>query len=62
MSTWFWLDDFTYLTIIPKNKTLWEGIVNKGPHFTDFVRFRPHTYNLHAHTTISAALMDSNYE
>ena len=31
-------------------------MVNKGSHFADFVRFRPYTYNLHAHSTISAAL------
>ena len=32
-------------------------MVNKGSHVADFVRFRPHTYTLHAHSTISAALM-----
>ena len=36
---------------------MWEGMVNKGSHFADFVRFRPHTFNLHAQSTISAALM-----
>ena len=25
-------------------KTLWEGMVNKGLNFADFVRFRLHTY------------------
>ena len=35
-------------------------MVNKGSHFEDFVRFRPHTYSLHAHSTISAALMGGN--
>ena len=32
-------------------------MVNKGSHVADFVRFRPHTYTLYAHSTISAALM-----
>ena len=35
--------------------------VNKGSHFSDFVKFRPHTYNLHAHLTTSAALVGGNY-
>ena len=35
-------------------------MVNKGSHFADFVRFRPHTYNLYAYSTISAALMGGN--
>ena len=39
-----------------------EGMVNKGSHFADFVRFRPNTYNLHAHSIISAALMGGNNE
>ena len=29
-------------------------MVNKGSYFADFVRFRPHTYNLHAQSAISA--------
>ena len=38
-------------------------MVSKGSHFADFVRFRPHNYySLHAHSTISAALMGHNYE
>ena len=41
-------------------KTLRDGMVNKGSRFADFVRFRPHTYNLHAHSTISAALIGGN--
>ena len=37
-------------------------MVNKGSHFADFVRFRPHNYySLHAHSTISAALMGGNF-
>ena len=43
-------------------KTLMEGMVNKGSHFADFVRFRPNTYNLLAHSIISAALMGGNNE
>ena len=36
-------------------------MVNKGSHFADFVRFRPHNYySLHAHSTISAVLMGGN--
>ena len=35
-------------------------MVNKGSHFADFVRFRPHTYNLHVHSAISAALVGGN--
>ena len=35
-------------------------MVNEGSHFADFVRFRPHAYNLHAHSTISAAFMGDN--
>ena len=61
ISTCFRLDDFTCLTIIPRNENTVGGMVNKGSDFADFVRFRPHTYNLHAHSTISAALMGGNY-
>ena len=25
-------------------ETMWEGVVNKGSHFADFLRFRPYTY------------------
>ena len=41
-------------------KTLWEGMVNKGPHLANFARFRLHTSNLHTHSTISATLMGGN--
>ena len=37
-------------------------MVNKGSRFADFVRFRPHTYNMHAHSTISAWAAINNTE
>ena len=37
-------------------------MVNKGSHFADFVRLRTHTYNLHAHSTISALWAAKNTE
>ena len=42
------------------SQTLWEGMVNKGSDFANFVRFHPYTYSLHAHSTIPVTFLGSN--